>query len=119
MSRLVNSPSALPSVARVVERVQESPRIFTLRLCITDPGDMRPTVSCPDSSTCSSLFGVGEVPISIVSDPQDEQLFDHTVRALGRVTNGLAALKTGDRLGIRGPYRARLAAGRGGRQGCG
>jgi len=50
------------------------------------------------------LYGVGEVPISIVSDPQDEHLFDHAIRVVGRVTRGLEQLKAGDRLGVRGPY---------------
>jgi NAD(P)H-flavin reductase len=31
-------------------------------------------------------------------------MLDHTIRALGRVTNGLAALKPGDRVGVRGPF---------------
>jgi NAD(P)H-flavin reductase len=50
------------------------------------------------------LYGVGEVPISIVSDPMDEKIYDHTIRAVGRVTNGLSRLQQGDRIGVRGPY---------------
>ncbi|NIQ44607.1 MAG: Ni/Fe hydrogenase subunit gamma, partial [Pseudomonas stutzeri] len=50
------------------------------------------------------LYGVGEVPISIVSDPEEGGTLDHTIRALGRVTHGLVNLQAGDRLGIRGPY---------------
>jgi len=87
----------LPCEAEIMERVQESPSIFTLRLRITDVQAHAAYRFVPGQFNMLSLFGVGEVPISIVSDPQDEQLFDHTVRALGRVTNGLAALKTGDR----------------------
>jgi sulfhydrogenase subunit gamma (sulfur reductase) len=104
MSRLVNFPSALPSVARVVERIQESPTIFTLRLCFTDPAQQAAYRFSPGQFNMLSLYGVGEVPISVVSDPDDAQLFDHTIRALGRVTRGLAALQAGDLLGIRGPY---------------
>ena len=94
----------LPREAEIMERVQESPSIFTLRLRITDAQAHAAYRFVPGQFNMLSLFGVGEVPISIVSDPQDEQLFDHTVRALGRVTNGLTVLKTGDRRGIRGPY---------------
>jgi len=99
----MTSPS-LPHEAQVMERVQESPSIFTLRLRLTDVQAQASYRFVPGQFNMLALFGVGEVPISIVSDPQDEQLFDHTVRALGRVTNGLAALKNGDRLGIRGPF---------------
>lgn len=50
------------------------------------------------------LYGVGEVAISIVSDPEEETMFDHTIRVVGRVTEGLAKLAPGDHVGIRGPY---------------
>jgi NAD(P)H-flavin reductase len=50
------------------------------------------------------LAGVGEVPISIMSDPEDRDGIGHTIRALGRVTKGLAALQPGDSVGLRGPY---------------
>jgi NAD(P)H-flavin reductase len=50
------------------------------------------------------LHGVGEVAISIVSDPERETLYDHTIRVVGRVTRGLAQLNKGDHLGVRGPF---------------
>lgn len=94
----------VPREAEVVERIQESRGIFTLRLRLTDPRAHAAFRFAPGQFNMLSLYGVGEVPISIVSDPEDEQLFDHTVRAVGRVTKGLARLQAGDRLGIRGPY---------------
>jgi sulfhydrogenase subunit gamma (sulfur reductase) len=47
--------------------------------------------------------GIGEVAISLSSDPEDETL-EHTIRIVGRVTRAIAALGVGDVLGIRGPY---------------
>ena len=94
----------LPRAAQIVERVQESPTIFTLRLKFADPAHHAAFRFDPGQFNMLYLHGVGEVPISIVSDPQDEHLFDHTIRVVGRVTHGLASLKTGDRLGVRGPY---------------
>ena len=94
----------LPWEAEVVEHVQESPTIFTLRLRFADPEQHAAYRFAPGQFNMLYLYGVGEVPISIVSDPEDVQLFDHTVRAVGRVTQGLAKLEAGDRLGIRGPY---------------
>jgi hypothetical protein len=44
------------------------------------------------------------VALSIVSDPLDTHFFDYTVRAVGRVTDGLARLSPGDWLGVRGPF---------------
>lgn len=51
-----------------------------------------------------SIFGIGESAISISSCAEDRGTFDHTVRAVGNVTNALARLKVGDTVGIRGPY---------------
>ena len=49
------------------------------------------------------LYGVGEVPISIVSDPEAHYL-DHTIRAVGRVTKAMQKLAVGQTIGMRGPY---------------
>jgi NAD(P)H-flavin reductase len=94
----------LPHVARIVERRQESDTIFTLRLRFEDAAMREGYRFAPGQFNMVYLHGVGEVPISIVSDPEEEGLFDHTIRIVGRVTEGLAALCEGDQLGIRGPY---------------
>src|SRR3972149_5398213 len=98
-----NNPH-LPLEAEVVERIQESPTIFTLRLRFTDPVKHAAFRFAPGQFNMLYLYGVGEVPLSIVSDPQDEHLFDHAIRVVGRVTRGLEQLKAGDRLGGGGPY---------------
>lgn len=94
----------VPSEAEVVERIQESPTIFTLRLRFTDAAAQAGYRFEPGQFNMLHRFGAGEVPISIISDPQDDQLFDHSIRELGRVTHGLAGLRAGDRVGIRGPF---------------
>jgi NAD(P)H-flavin reductase len=94
----------LPAIARIVERRQESDTIFTLRLRFEDPLLRERYRFAPGQFNMVYLYGVGEVAISIVSDPEEEGLFDHTIRIVGRVTEGLAALKEGDHVGIRGPY---------------
>lgn len=94
----------LPWEVEVVERLEESPSIFTLRLRFTDPAVHANYRFQPGQFNMLYLHGVGEVPISIVSDPEDEHLLDHTIRAVGRVTRGLERLREGDRLGLRGPF---------------
>lgn len=94
----------LPHTAQIIERVQETPDIFTLRLRFSDPHVQQAFRFAPGQFNMLYLFGVGEVPISIVSDPHDEQLYDHTIRAVGHVTAGLAQLNSGDQIGVRGPY---------------
>ena len=94
----------LPHVAEVIERIQETPTIFTLRLRFIDEKRQENYQFKPGQFNMLYLHGVGEIPISIVSDPADETLFDHTIRVVGRVTKGLGHLKQGDQIGIRGPF---------------
>jgi len=96
--------SYVPAEAEVVERVLETPDIFTLRIRIADAGSHDRYAFQPGQFNMLYLYGVGEVAISIVSDPLDRHLLDHTVHAVGHVTKGLQRLNAGDRLGIRGPY---------------
>lgn len=93
-----------PVEAEVIEFVQESPTIFTLRLQICDPQNRAHYSYLPGQFNMLYLYGVGEVPISIVSDPSEGGYIDHTIRIVGRVTKGLAKLQKGDRIGLRGPF---------------
>jgi sulfhydrogenase subunit gamma (sulfur reductase) len=94
----------LPHDAEIVDRVQEAPSIFTLHLRFADPQIQSEYRFQPGQFNMLYLYGVGEVPISIISDPEDSQVLAHAIRALGRVTKGLDALRVGDHVGVRGPY---------------
>lgn len=52
----------------------------------------------------ASILGAGEAPISICSSPTEKGSFELCVRDVGLVTAALHKLKSGDELGIRGPY---------------
>lgn len=94
----------LPWQAEVIDKQDESSSVFTLSLRITDPAVSKSYRFTPGQFNMLYLYGVGEVAISIVSDPENDSLLEHTIRAVGRVTRGLAGLKRGDRIGLRGPY---------------
>ncbi|HKJ70696.1 MAG TPA: FAD/NAD(P)-binding protein [Gammaproteobacteria bacterium] len=96
--------STTPWEAEVVERTAESPGIVTLRLRATDPAIRAAYRFRPGQFNMVYLFGVGEVPISISSDPDHPETLGHTVRAVGRVTEPLTRLGVGDRVGLRGPF---------------
>ncbi len=49
-------------------------------------------------------FGFGDVPISISGDPNKNKIITHTIRAVGNVTKAIQKLKSGDSLGVRGPF---------------
>jgi len=94
----------LPQEAQIIERIEESPGLFTLRLRFTDPQIQAAYQFEPGQFNMLYLYGVGEIAISIVSDPKDERIVGHTIRAVGRVSNAMSCLKAGEFIGVRGPY---------------
>lgn len=90
--------------ATIAGKVQESQTIHTYRLRIDNEDVRRRYRFLAGQFNMVYLFGVGEVAISIVSDPDEPELLDHTIRTVGRVTKAMADLKPGDVLGIRGPF---------------
>lgn len=92
----------LPQEAIILENILEAPGLFTLRLRLPESGN--DFAFQPGQFNMLYLPGVGEVPISIVSDPSDEHIIDHTIRDVGRVTHAMTSLKPGERIGLRGPY---------------
>ncbi len=74
----------------------------TVTLALADPGARE--AFAPGQFNMLYVFGAGEAAISISGDPARPELLVHTVRAVGSVTNPLAALKRGQSLGVRGPF---------------
>ncbi len=50
------------------------------------------------------LPGIGEVPISMSSDPAQPERIGHTIRYAGNVTRAISRLQMGGVMGVRGPY---------------
>ncbi|TNF65201.1 MAG: Ni/Fe hydrogenase subunit gamma [Gammaproteobacteria bacterium] len=95
----------LPFEAEIIEFIQDADEIFTLRLELTDPQLREKYRFQPGQYNMIYLYGVGEVAISIVNDREfSPNRFEHTIQVVGRVTKGMAKLKKGDRVGIRGPF---------------
>lgn len=91
----------------IVKRIQESPDIVTIMLRFTDPKMQAEYSFIPGQFNMVYLYGVGEMAISIVSDPECDEKgcsYAHTFAIVGHGTAGLANLKEGDKLGIRGPF---------------
>ncbi|MGE5630114.1 MAG: 4Fe-4S dicluster domain-containing protein [Caulobacteraceae bacterium] len=51
-----------------------------------------------------TIFGVGEIAISIPFGPSQKDYFDFCVKKAGRVTTAMHELKVGDKIGLRGPF---------------
>ena len=92
----------LPRIARVRRRRRDTADVFTLDV---EPDD-RAMAFAPGQFNMLTVFGVGEVPISMSGDPGVTQPFIHTIRAVGPVSTALTNLRPGATLGLRGPFGA-------------
>jgi sulfhydrogenase subunit gamma (sulfur reductase) len=90
--------------ARITARRIETIGIYTFTMRFLDADVGRSYRFSAGQFNMIYAFGVGEVPISIVSDPAEPQLLEHTIRVAGRVTGVMASWKVGDIVGVRGPY---------------
>ncbi len=90
--------------ATIMEKTREAEDINTYRLQLVDEEARRRFRFKAGQFNMVYLFGVGEVAISIVSDPDEPEFLDHTIRTVGRVTKAIADLQPGETLGIRGPF---------------
>ena len=90
--------------ATIVGKTRESPDIFSLRLEFEDHAIRKAFRFQAGQFTMLYVFGVGEVAISIVSDPDEPESLDHIIRVVGRVTNVIGQMDVGETLGIRGPF---------------
>ncbi|HME31127.1 MAG TPA: FAD/NAD(P)-binding protein [Terriglobales bacterium] len=92
----------LPMSYRIQRVRQETDDTFTLELLPEDSGER--FSFAPGQFNMLYVFGVGEVPISISSDPDDAPMLKHTTRVVGTVTKAMRKLKHGETIGIRGPF---------------
>jgi len=94
----------LPHTAVIKSIQHDTANIATYRLAFTDPAVAEDYRFLPGQFNMLYLPGIGEVAISISSDPAQPQALLHTIREAGNVTQAIARLKKGDLIGVRGPY---------------
>ena len=93
-----------PYWAEIMEIKNEAPGIATYWLRFKDPALRAGYSFKPGQFNMIFVPGYGEVAISISSDPGNNELIGHTVRAAGSVTNKITRMKVGDVVGLRGPF---------------
>jgi NAD(P)H-flavin reductase len=93
----------LPRRAKIREVRQETHDVKTYVLSLEEAEGFMPS---PGQFNMVGRPGVGEAPISISAIPANggAGLLEHTVRAVGRVTEYMAKLAPGDEIFLRGPY---------------
>ena len=93
----------VPRVARVLKRRRDAPAVYTLEIAADGSMADGEAGFAPGQFNMLTVFGVGEVPISMSGDPAAGRLV-HTVRAVGPVSTALTRLRPGDCVGLRGPF---------------
>ena len=94
----------LPKPARVVGIKEEAYAITTYMLAFDDEATRKGYHFRPGQFNALYLPGIGEVPISVSSNPYESEKLGHTIRWAGNVTRAISRLQVGDVIGLRGPY---------------
>ncbi len=90
--------------ASVVAVIQEAPCIYTLKLKLVGASDRSQYQFVPGQYNIISLPYYGNLPISIVSDPEDTAELSHTIRVVNPATEALVQLVVGQEVEIEGPF---------------
>jgi sulfhydrogenase subunit gamma (sulfur reductase) len=89
----------MPVMARLLDIVEMTPDVKLFM--VEKPKDLSYR---PGQFLMVSVWGAGEVPISITSTEGIQEEIELCVRKVGLVTSALHDLKPGDLLGVRGPF---------------
>ncbi|MEZ0090939.1 FAD/NAD(P)-binding protein [Streptacidiphilus sp. EB129] len=92
-------PAAAPVPYRVTEREEATPDTATI---VLEPVRRPLEPFAPGQFAMVYAFGVGDIPLSVSA--VDGPRLTHTVRRVGATSGALHALRTGDTVGVRGPF---------------
>jgi NAD(P)H-flavin reductase len=107
MTLLADKPLHNPWIAnsaRIVDIRPEVPGVATYDLEFDDSDAGERYRFEPGQFNMLYVPGYGESAISISSDPARERTLSHTIRVAGNVTQAIARLGNGGRIGLRGPF---------------
>lgn len=102
--RMMVGGSMLPHPARIVKIKKEAYAIATYTLAFEDEAVRQQYRFRSGQFNMLYLPGIGEVAISISSDPAAPEQLGHTIRYAGNVTRAISRLKASDVIGLRGPF---------------
>jgi len=96
-----------PSMATVLEtNIEAGGRrpILTLKVQVDDPEERKAFLHKPGQFLIASAIGTGESVFAINSVPNKDGILEFSVMRVGNVTSKLHEMKSGDKLGVRGPF---------------
>ncbi len=103
---MFNQDLYVPRIARIksITELTSDTKLFKIAFAERNSSLSAEHKFLPGPFVLVSLFGTGEIPISITSSPEDKGYMELSVRKVGFATDALHRLKIGDSVGIRGPY---------------
>jgi len=93
-----------PDIATIIEITQPTPTEKQFVLKFDDPKKQKEFSFLPGQFLEVTVFGVGEAPFSIPSSPNNKENFELCVRKMGSVSGAMHDMKSGSKVGIRGPF---------------
>lgn len=102
-SKITNTANPyLPILGTIVETIQETPTIKTLRIVLNGE-EMKKFSFHPGQVGQLSIFGTGESTFVINSSPTRMDYLQFSIMKAGEVTERLHTLSVGDQIGVRAP----------------
>ena len=93
-----------PDIAEILSIGQDTSDIKTFRIRYTDKEKQEKFFFMPGKFLMVSVFGFGEMPISLSSSPLQTNELELTIRDVGNISHAIHQLKKGDKIGLRGPF---------------
>lgn len=94
----------LPDIARIDKIVEETGDVKTYTIRFKDKNVQKQFDYKPGQFVELSVFGVGEIPISITSTPTRTGFIELSIKDVGAVSGAIHKLLLKSEIGIRGPY---------------
>ncbi len=94
----------VPEIARINKIQQISPTEKIFDIVFEDDKNQNNFNFEPGQFVELTVFGLGEAPFSICSNPENKDFFQLCIRDVGNVSGALHRMKEGSKIGIRGPY---------------
>lgn len=94
----------VPDIARITRIESLTPTEKVFKLMFIDKENQSKFGFEPGQFVEVTVFGVGEAPFSITSNPNNKEYFQLCIRDVGNVSGALHRMKEGSRVGVRGPF---------------
>src|SRR4030042_2145494 len=94
----------VPDIARIsrIEKVSPTEKLFNISF--EDEGKQNNFKFLPGQFIELTIFGLGEAPFCLASNPNNKEFFELCVRNAGSISGALHRMEEGSRIGIRGPF---------------